>query len=74
MAAGSWRAAFGPWKVNVRGVGGGAGGTGGRWFWVLDGGSKDVIVGVGEEVAEASTSVEGGVQGAGEDGFFDASG
>jgi hypothetical protein len=68
------RAAFGPRVVNVGGEGGGVGGTR-RWrFWWAYGGGEDVIVSVGEEVAEATPSVKWGVQGTGEDGFLDASG
>jgi hypothetical protein len=73
VAAQSVRAAFGPRVIDVGGGGEVVGGTG-RWrFWWAYGGGEDVVVSVGEEVAETTPSVEWGVQGTGEDGFLDAS-
>jgi hypothetical protein len=56
--AGSWRAALG--SGDAEGGGGRAGGTRGWGFRWAYGGREDVVVCVWEEVAEATSPVEGG--------------
>jgi hypothetical protein len=73
-AAGSGWVAFGSRVVDVEGGSGGVGDTG-RWgFRRVYGGGEDVVIGMWEEVAEATSPVEWGVQGVGIDGFFDSVG
>jgi hypothetical protein len=52
----------------------GVGGTGGRRFRRAHGVGEDIVIGMGEEVAEATSSVEWRVLGAGIDSLFDSAG
>jgi hypothetical protein len=72
--AGSWRAALGSSVVDVEGGSGRAWSTGRRGFRWAYGGGDDVVVCMREEVAQATSPVEGWVQGAGVDGLFDSMG
>jgi hypothetical protein len=58
--AGSWRAALGSGVIDVEGGGGRAWCTGQRWFRWAYGGGDDVVVCMREEVAQATSPVEGG--------------